>query len=349
MRTLFLLALFSLMVPFAQAQFSDWSDTDRIMPDALRNYPVGLTMYHSPNPNYPVLNDDKSPKATKYVWKHQTCVRAEVDDLTIIKAGSYIWFGIERGWEENVQLNKPNFIRSFECPKGQLKKGTTYCFEKNYRYGNRLYAGDVIWYILAKDANGKIYKGYRLLETEGAMEGASEEAAASPTPDQQVWKAVPQSSSLNWTGYGAVGDYALSGQIRLQKGEVTTTQEEAVSKGSFVIDMNTIQHSNAGLVKHLRNKDFFNTNKYPTATFALESIHEGVANGQLTLLGTSQPISFPAELLFDGAQLTVKGKATVDRTKFGMDYNSPTRFPDIGKKGIRDDMLLEFELLFERS
>jgi hypothetical protein len=146
-----------------------WTDHTRILPDMLRKVPVAITIYHDPNPNYPVLNDSKGEFSGKYVWKHSTFVRSETQDLEVIAAGSFIWYS-EQGWFMNVQYDKEKFAERFHCKDGILRKGKTYIFKKNYRFGDDLYGGDALWYVLAKDKNGKIYKGMGLIETEGNLE-----------------------------------------------------------------------------------------------------------------------------------------------------------------------------------
>ncbi len=146
-----------------------WSNHSRILPDTLRKVPVGITLFHNPSPNFPVLNDANEEFDGKYVWKHSTFVRSEIDDLEVIAAGSFIWYS-EDGWFKNVQYNKTDFAEKFNCKNGILKKEKTYCFKKNYRFGDNLYGGDALWYVLAKDKNGKIYKGFGLIETEGELE-----------------------------------------------------------------------------------------------------------------------------------------------------------------------------------
>jgi hypothetical protein len=146
-----------------------WTDHTRILPDTLRKVPVGITVYHNPNPNYPVLNDTKGEFEGKYVWKHSTFIRSETQDLEVIAAGSFIWYS-EQGWFTNVQYDKAKFAERFNCKNGILRKGKTYIFKKNYRFGDGLYGGDALWFVLAKDKNGKIYKGIGLIETEGNFE-----------------------------------------------------------------------------------------------------------------------------------------------------------------------------------
>ncbi len=145
-----------------------WTDKTRVLPDLLRQVPVGLYIQHSPNPNYPELNDTGTNEEWRYVWKHSTTVCSPNQDLKIVKTGSFIWYD-ETGWKENVNYNKKDFQKKFDCKKGLLEKGSCYTFEKNYRWGSNLYGGDALWYVLAEDAEGKVYKGMALLETESEL------------------------------------------------------------------------------------------------------------------------------------------------------------------------------------
>ncbi|MEL6124704.1 MAG: hypothetical protein AAFR14_13395 [Bacteroidota bacterium] len=147
------------------SQPSDWSDHTRVLPDELRELPVGAVLLHSPNPNYAELNETPKQSDTKYVWKHATTVMALDKALQVVKAGSYIWYS-EAGWQRNVQYSRRDFAKRFRCPKGKLEPGVRYTFEKNYRYGDVDYGGDALWYVIAEDADGNRYKGIGLIETE---------------------------------------------------------------------------------------------------------------------------------------------------------------------------------------
>jgi hypothetical protein len=165
------LIFFSTILLFTSSLFAQngWADRTRVLPDTLRKVPIAITIYHNPNPNYPILNDTKGEYEGKYVWKHDTFIRSEMEDLEVVSAGSFIWYS-EKGWFTNVQYDKKKFTERFNCKNGILKKGKTYIFKKNYRFGDNLYGGDALWYVLAKDKNGKIYKGIGLIETEGSLE-----------------------------------------------------------------------------------------------------------------------------------------------------------------------------------
>ncbi|RSK46857.1 hypothetical protein [Hymenobacter rigui] len=145
-----------------------WSNPRRVLPDKLREVPVGLTLWHTPNPNYPEPNPDK-PGA--FLWKHSTFLRSEVGPMEVVECGSFIWYDAT-GWKQNMVETPAEFAELFRCPGGRLQPGVTYSFAKNYRYADnarQLYGGDALWYILARDAAGRLYKGLGLLETEATV------------------------------------------------------------------------------------------------------------------------------------------------------------------------------------
>lgn len=144
-----------------------WSDRRRVLPDKLRQVPEGLTLWHSPNPSYPAPNPERPGQ---FVWRHGTAVRAEVSDLQVLECGSFVWYS-EAGWQANRLLSPAEFAAAFNCPGGRLRRGRRYTFADNNRYAPnaaQLYGGDALWYVLATDAAGKVYRGLGLLETEAA-------------------------------------------------------------------------------------------------------------------------------------------------------------------------------------
>lgn len=159
MRTSFLSFLLFVSLVSVQAQH-EWTDKSRVLPDNLRRLPVGLTLWHNPNPVYPVLEGEV------YVWRHSTSIRAEVADLEVVECGSYIWYA-PAGWQANMLLSKRDFIKRFNCRKGILQQGQAYTWPENNRYGKQAYGGDSLWYIIAQDSTGKRYKGIGIVETEG--------------------------------------------------------------------------------------------------------------------------------------------------------------------------------------
>lgn len=143
-----------------------WTDQNRILPDKLRNTPTGLLLTHSPNPNYAELNNYDNDYT--YKWEHVTCVKPLISGLKVVEIGSFIWIK-SKGWITNMQLNPSQFKKRFATKDKELIDQKTYCYEKNIRWGNTLFDGDALWFVLAKDAQGNLYKGIGIIETEGKL------------------------------------------------------------------------------------------------------------------------------------------------------------------------------------
>lgn len=164
-------------------------------------------------------------------------------------------------------------------------------------------------------------------------------------------------SDLHWYATKVTGKH--DGKIKLKSGEVSLDGDK-LTAANFTIDMNSITcvdltdpGYNEKLVGHLKADDFFATDKFPEARFTMTkatlSSKESAGNkysidGQLTVKGVTQPISFPATIVSSGNLLTAIGKITVDRTKFGIKYGSKSFIEGIGDKAIDDNFNLEIKL-----
>ena len=94
------------------------------------------------------------------------------------------------------------------------------------------------------------------------------------------------------------------------------------TKGKIEVSFETasLYSDNPALTMHLKNQDFFDVKTHKTATFKSTKIEKAgdkyTVTGDLTLLGKTKSISFPAEI--KGTSL--KSEFTIDRTEFGMTY-----------------------------
>ncbi len=132
---------------------------DRLLPRKLRGLPVGILVLHHPNPVHPVR------EGGKVVWRHDTTVQSLVGDLRLVEFGAYVY--TDAGWRLRTTMPPADFARAYRCPKAKLRKGVVYRNPDNARWGDRATAGDALWFFLAKDARGRLYKGTGLVETEG--------------------------------------------------------------------------------------------------------------------------------------------------------------------------------------
>ncbi len=155
----------------------------------------------------------------------------------------------------------------------------------------------------------------------------------------------PAASRLTWTGHAEIGAWAPSGTIQLRGGSLTVGPGGTVSAGRLEVAMPTLAHDDAGMQTHLRSADFFDVARFPVATFVLRTLARDSAFGTLTLKGVSHPLVFPLKVTRAATGLRLIGTATVDRTRFGVRYNSPRFFADLGDHAIRDDFQLAFDVV----
>ena len=131
---------------------------NRALPRKLRGLPIGILAQHHPNPCYPVK------EGGKYVWRHDTTVQSLAGDLVIVEYGAYIY--TDAGWILRATMSTDEFAKTYRCPGGRLRKGRVYADPDNARYGDKPTAGDALWFFLAKDSKGRMFKGIELVETE---------------------------------------------------------------------------------------------------------------------------------------------------------------------------------------
>jgi polyisoprenoid-binding protein YceI len=161
--------------------------------------------------------------------------------------------------------------------------------------------------------------------------------------DPVIYVIDSNKSNINWTGYAETGNYAPSGSIKIKSG-MFGFNGKTLTTGQVVIAMPTISHSNKELESHLKAADFFDVGKYQEAVFTLKTMKDNTVSGNLTIKGITQAINFPIVLTKNTTGLTLKAKIKVDRTLFGIKYNSKSYFQDIGSYAIKNEFDLDIQL-----
>lgn len=155
-------------------------------------------------------------------------------------------------------------------------------------------------------------------------------------------------SEVGWKGKAAFNAYALSGAVELEGADFQGSKEE-LHTAKIVMDMTRIQSDNARLIQHLKSKDFFEVKRYKQATFVMKSklnLQEGKQeiSGELSIKDSTHPISFPVELKQEGGHWMIEGIMSIDRTQYGITFNSPTYFEKLKEQAIADEFELSFSL-----
>lgn len=307
------------------------TEPNRLLPEKLRGIDYGILGSHFPNPTYAVFEDGM------YVWKHDTSVKATSEDLQIIEYGSYVY--TDEGWYLRVSYTPEDFEKTYHCKNALLKKGKTYTDPTSWRRSEKLFGGDAMWFYLAKNKDGKLFKGTALVETEAKLVTEKE-----PSITKEITFNTKK-STVKWTGYGEVGNYSLTGDVKLKSGYFKIENSKIVA-GKIIIDLKSISHSESNLVEHLKGKDFFEVNKYPTAQFKITS-SKVITNNEIELSGnlTIKKNSKAVTIRMTQNKNNYSGKITIDRTVFGVQYGSNSFFDNLGDQAIKNEFELSFNLI----
>ena len=157
---------------------------------------------------------------------------------------------------------------------------------------------------------------------------------------------VKGQSNIDWIGRKVTG--AHYGTIEIKEGAFALNDDK-LTGGNFVVDTTSIKildvadpATNAQFAGHLASADFFASEQFPEASFAITSAEQNEnnnyhINGDLTIRGITHPVVFDATLNIEGNNLTASGKIVVDRTLYGMKFRSGNFFKDLGDVLIYND------------
>jgi len=212
------------------------------------------------------------------------------------------------------------------------------------------------------------------VETSEAKEVASADDATAITVNTQ-------NSMVTWIGSKPTGKH--NGSISIADGEIMVNNSEIVG-GNFTIDITSLKALDMeegtdgynNLVGHLMSPDFFDAENHPTATFEVTEVKPFSAanlsadkdeydsenkpaalsevmvenpthliSGNLTMRGTTKNITFPAHVEMNNGVIKAKANFNIDRTAWGLSYNTEANFVDQAKdKMIYDTVNVGFEL-----
>ena len=160
------------------------------------------------------------------------------------------------------------------------------------------------------------------------------------TSDGQVYAIDTLNSKAEWKGFKVVKSDNTShiGNLKFESGEVTV-KDKKLESGQFVIDMTSLSNedlkdaeSNGKLLGHLKSADFFDTVKFPTASYEITKVTEApagsdyntVLDGNLTLKGITKPFGFNANVKLDKGELMIATEPKdINRDEFGIKFQMP--------------------------
>jgi rhodanese-related sulfurtransferase len=227
----------------------------------------------------------------------------------------------------------------------------------------------------ARTAREKLVRaGYRNVAIlEGGLQawqaaGFAVESSVPPQPPATVrdgvYRVDAEQSVVEWTGRNI--NKRHFGRITISGGECVLAHGLPAS-GRFVLDMNTITNLDLEdegwrgmLHRHLKSEDFFDVERYPTATFelrgaaAIAGATPGTPNveiaGSLTIKETTRPICFPA-MIAPQQDGTLKAQAAldIDRTLWDASYGSGKLYERLGMHLVNDLISIELFIVAQKA
>lgn len=158
-------------------------------------------------------------------------------------------------------------------------------------------------------------------------------------------------SVVTWKGAMLMGSNNHTGYVNISKGELRIKNGQLMG-GTAQVDMNTIEdekhQGDSGLIKHLKDPDFFDIKKFPTSTIVLDkailiSGENKKVTGNLTIKGITHPVTFPAKIEIKDGIIQMNGKLVIDRTKWDIRYKSGKFYDNLANEAISD--FIEFNIM----
>jgi polyisoprenoid-binding protein YceI len=151
--------------------------------------------------------------------------------------------------------------------------------------------------------------------------------------NQATEQALPTGTWSADTVHSTVGFAVpyLAGTFQGTFSDFDARLRDDVLRGSA--EVASVQVKDPNLEAHLQSPDFFDAERFPQLSFEARDISRSgddlTIAGELTLKGHTEPveinghISDPADDPYGGERFGLQLEATVDRTKFGLDWNNP--------------------------
>lgn len=163
-------------------------------------------------------------------------------------------------------------------------------------------------------------------------------------PAGEKFKVDTKETVITWKGSSIGGSH--TGYVSISKGELIMENGQ-LTGGTVELDMNTIEDkdygSDNGLVKHLKDPDFFDVQKFPSSLFTITktqpiNAEQIKVTANLTIKGITQAVSFPANLQVKDGIVKASGKLVIDRTLWNIRYKSGKFFANLADETISDSI-----------
>ncbi|MDF0720088.1 YceI family protein [Kaistella sp. PBT33-4] len=170
----------------------------------------------------------------------------------------------------------------------------------------------------------------------------SETSEVTTTREGQVYVIDTMNSRIEWKGFKVFKSENTShfGTIKFETGDVTV-KDGQLESGKFVADMTTLENvdlksdaeQKSKLEGHLKSGDFFEVEKFPTASYEITNVtplsegdYNTLLDGNLTIKGITKPVKFNANVAVSQGEVSIATEPTdIMREDFGVKFQVPVQ------------------------
>ncbi|AZA79466.1 YceI family protein [Chryseobacterium sp. G0186] len=185
---------------------------------------------------------------------------------------------------------------------------------------------------------------------------SSESNEVTTTKEGSQYTLDTLNSKVEWKGYKVFKSENTShfGNIKFESGDVTV-KDGKLESGKFVADMNSLTSVDlkdspedmGKLNGHLKSGDFFEVEKFPTASYeitkvtpATEGDYNTLLDGNLTIKGITKPVQFKANVSVKEGEVSVATEPKdIKREEFGVKFQAPAE-----NGVIKDEVTLQINV-----
>ncbi len=200
-----------------------------------------------------------------------------------------------------------------------------------------------------------------------SCKGAPKADKAETTEEQQALSKegvayhIDSTQVVSFIGSKPVGEH--HGTFNISEGQLFVSNGVSVTGGKLTMDLKSLKITDkdtAGSTKlagHLASADFFEVDKFPTATFEITDVQpynadstksalvlDGATHtisGNLTLRGVTKNVTFPAIIKVTDNVATAQANFNINRTDWGLVYGNDK---SLGDKFIRPEVNVSFSI-----
>ncbi|MGE8554161.1 MAG: YceI family protein [Chryseobacterium jejuense] len=176
------------------------------------------------------------------------------------------------------------------------------------------------------------------------------------TKDGNQYTLDTLNSKVEWKGYKVFKSDNTShfGTIKFESGDVTV-KEGKLESGKFVADMNSLTSVDlkdspedmGKLNGHLKSGDFFEVEKFPTASYEITKVtpttegdYNTLLDGNLSIKGITKPVQFKANVSVKDGEVSVATEPKdIKREEFGVKFQAPAE-----NGVIKDEVTLQINV-----